>query len=247
MIRAMLIDDEMFALKELKFHLDSFEEITIVGAFTNPFEGFFNIKALLPDVIFLDIDMPEVSGIYLAEQIVNTYDDIEIIFVTAYDNYAIKAFELHALDYIQKPFSQDRINLSISRLKKGNKSNNISKINLLSTKYEESIKKLFVLDREDSVLVNIEDIYYIEALNKDVQIRTKEKFYDSRHSLKYYENKVKNLNFFRPHRSYIINLDKVARISPKMNYSFDLYFKDITDFVPISRSTVKILRQLLEL
>ena len=78
-------------------------------------------------------------------------------------------------------------------------------------------------------------------------IRTVDKFYNSHHMLKYYENKLKNLNFFRAHRSYIINLDKVVRISRKINYAFDIHFKGIADLVPISRTHVKILWQLLEL
>lgn len=245
MLKALLIDDELFALKELQFHLENIKNINIVGTFTNPFEAFFNIKVLEPDVIFLDIDMPEVSGIYLAEQIVNTYKKSNIVFVTAYDQYAIPAFELHALDYILKPYSSDRIKMCISRLE--NKNVNNSKISLISENYEESIKKFFVLDGEDRVLINLEDICYIEALNKEVQIRTEKMFYSSKHPLKYYENKVKNQNFFRVHRSYIINLDKIIRISPKMNYAFDVHFKGIKDSVPISRTNVKTLKQLLEL
>ncbi len=245
MLKAILIDDEIFALKELQFHLKSLNKVKVIGSFTNPFEAFFNIKNLEPDVIFLDIDMPEISGLYLAEEIVTTYKDLNIVFVTAYDKYAINAFELHALDYILKPYSTERIEKCISRIEKIRTNND--NISLVNENYEETIKKFFVSDGEDTILINLEDICYIEALNKYVQIRTEKMFYRSKHPLKYYESKMKNLNFFRAHRSYIINLDKVIRISPKMNYSFDVHFKGVKDSVPVSRNNVKILKKLLEL
>mgnify|MGYP005853897871 CR=1 FL=1 len=247
MIKAVLIDDEEIAIKELEFHLQSFGNISVVGAFTNPYEGFFEIGGLRPDVVFMDIDMPEISGIYLAEQIVERYDNISIIFVTAYDKYAVNAFELHALDYILKPISAERIKKSIMRLEENKRINIKEKISFLSERYEETVRKFFVQENDDIVLVNPANIYYIEALNKDVKIRTDTKLFTLNRTLKYYENKVKNLNFLKVHRSYIINLDKVAKISPRINYSFDVHFEGITDFVPVSRGNVKILRRLLEL
>ncbi|NLE04463.1 MAG: response regulator, partial [Crenarchaeota archaeon] len=116
MIKAILVDDELFALKELQLQLESLPNIQIIGSFTNPLESFFNITMLNPDVVFLDIDMPEVSGIYLAEQIMTTHPQVKIIFVTAFDKYAINAFELNAVDYILKPFTLERIKKTISRL-----------------------------------------------------------------------------------------------------------------------------------
>jgi DNA-binding LytR/AlgR family response regulator len=93
----------------------------------------------------------------------------------------------------------------------------------------------------------IRDSYYIEAINKFVRIRTKERFYNSNHSLNYFENKLKNLDFFRTHRGYLVNLDKVAEIIPKINYSFDIKMADTNDLIPVSRTNIKLLKQLLEL
>jgi len=247
MIKAILVDDELFALKELQLQLESLPNIQIIGSFTNPLESFFNITMLNPDVVFLDIDMPEVSGIYLAEQIMTTHPQVKIIFVTAFDKYAINAFELNAVDYILKPFTLERIKKTISRLEEKIEKNINTDIHSLSNQYKESVKKFFIYEQDNIILLNIKDIYYIEALNKFVRIRTKDRFYNSNHSLNYFENKLKNLDFFRTHRGYLVNLDKVAEIMPKINYSFDIRMTDTNDLIPVSRTNIKLLKQLLEL
>ncbi len=247
MIKAILVDDELFALKELQLQLESLPNIQIIGSFTNPLESFFNITMLNPDVVFLDIDMPEVSGIYLAEQIMTTHPQVKIIFVTAFDKYAINAFELNAVDYILKPFTLERIKKTISKLEEKIEKNINTDIHSLSNQYKESVKKFFIYEQDNIILLNIKDIYYIEALNKFVRIRTKDRFYNSNHSLNYFENKLKNLDFFRTHRGYLVNLDKVAEIMPKINYSFDIRMTDTNDLIPVSRTNIKLLKQLLEL
>jgi len=247
MIKAILVDDELFALKELQLQLESLPNIQIIGSFTNPLESFFNITTLDPDVVFLDIDMPEVSGIYLAEQIMTTHPQVKIIFVTAFDKYAINAFELNAVDYILKPFTLERIKKTISKLEEKIEKNINTDIHSLSNQYKESVKKFFIYEQDNIILLNIKDIYYIEALNKFVRIRTKDRFYNSNHSLNYFENKLKNLDFFRAHRGYLVNLDKIAEIIPKINYSFDIRMTDTNDLIPVSRTNIKLLKQLLEL
>lgn len=242
----MLIDDESIALKELQFHLDCIEGIEIVCAFTNPFEGFFHIPILNPQVIFLDIDMPEISGIYLAEQITNKYPNTRMVFVTAYNEYAINAFELNAVDYVLKPVALDRIKKSVERVLDDKEKSMDKNIHTLSEQYEESVKKIFVQDNDDLVLLNFNDILYIEAFNKFVRIRTKDKFYHANYSLSYYENKLQNLNFFRAHRSYLVNLDKIIKIVTRVNYTYDIQIKDSQEFIPASRNNIKLLRKLLE-
>ncbi|MBU7005560.1 LytR/AlgR family response regulator transcription factor [Phosphitispora fastidiosa] len=247
MLKAMLVDDEVFALKELQLQLESLPNIQIAGSFTNPFEGFFNISVLNPDVVFLDIDMPEVSGIYLAEQIMTTHPEVEIIFVTAFDQYALDAFELNAVDYILKPVTLERIQKAVSRLEEKIEKNIATDFCSLSNQYEESVKKFFIYEEDNIILLSFRDIYYIEALNKSARIRTQGRSYNSGHPLHYFENKLKNLNFFRPHRGYLVNLEKIAEIIPKINYSFDIKLTGIDDLIPVSRANVKLLKQLLEL
>ncbi len=247
MLKAVLIDDELIALKELKLQLENSGKIQVIESFANPLEGFLNLSVLKPDVVFLDIDMPEVSGIYLAEQIMITYPEIRIIFVTAFDQYAINAFELNAVDYILKPVTLDRIKKAVSKLEEKIAQRIESDFYSLSNQYEESVKKFFIHEQDNIILLSIKDIYYIEAENKTVRIRTKNRKYSSNHPINYYHRKLKDLNFFQAHRGYLVNLDKVSAIIPKINYSFDIKLADIDDIVPVSRARIKLLKQLLEI
>lgn len=249
MLKIMLVDDEAIALEELKHRLSILADevrLTIVGSFNNPLEAFFNIGILNPDVIFLDIDMPEVSGIYLAEQIMTKYPDLKIIFVTAFNKYAIDAFELNAVDYILKPITYDRLKKSLARIHTGNHTNrpggNLSSV---GEYYDETVKKIFVYEEDDIILLSYQNIYYLEALNKSVKIRTKDRFYLVNQPINYFESKLKSLNFFRCHRSYLVNLDKVHKILAKIQYSYDIELNDISDLVPVSRNQIKLLKQLL--
>jgi two-component system LytT family response regulator len=247
MLKVMLVDDELIALKEMELHLESVSNIQVIGSFTNPLESFLNLSVLKPDVVLLDIDMPEISGIYLAEQIMNTYPEIRIIFVTAFDQYAINAFELNAVDYILKPITLDRIKKALSKLEENNEKRINTNIYSLSNQYEESVKKIFVYEQDNIILLSFKDIYYIEASNKSVQIRTKDKTYTCNHPINYFNKKLKNLNFFQSHRGYLVNLEKIIKIAPKINYSYDIHLTEIDDIIPVSRAHVKLLKQLLEL
>ncbi|HYE81549.1 MAG TPA: response regulator [Clostridia bacterium] len=116
MIKAVLIDDERPALRGLEHMLKEYPEIEIAGMFTNPLEAIDKIAGIRPQIAFLDINMPQLQGIDAAAEILDRCPDTDIIFVTAYDQYAIEAFELHALDYVLKPVSKERFDKTISRI-----------------------------------------------------------------------------------------------------------------------------------
>ena len=116
MIRTVLIDDERPALKGLEFMLKKYDSIQIIGMYTNPIEAIDVIANLKPDVVFLDIEMPQLRGIDAASAILDACEGVEIIFVTAYDQYAIEAFELNSLDYLLKPVATERMDKTIARV-----------------------------------------------------------------------------------------------------------------------------------
>ncbi len=116
MIKVILVDDEKPALRELEFLLSKYSGITVAGMCKDPFEAMENIKLVKPDVVFLDINMPKLTGIDAASRILDSSPDTDIVFVTAYDRYAIEAFELHALDYILKPVESERFEKTIERI-----------------------------------------------------------------------------------------------------------------------------------
>ena len=116
MKRTILIDDEKPALKELEFLLKKYSEISVVGAFYNPMEALDAIREKKPDVVFLDINMPQMLGIDVASEILDINSAIDVVFVTAFDQYAVDAFELHALDYILKPINLERFKKTMDRI-----------------------------------------------------------------------------------------------------------------------------------
>lgn len=117
-MKVVLIDDERPALRVLKILLANYPDIEIAGMFTNPMEGILSVPALLPDAVFLDISMPQLSGMEAASAILERKQDTDIVFVTAYDEYAIRAFELYAVDYLLKPVELSRLNITVERLRR---------------------------------------------------------------------------------------------------------------------------------
>jgi two-component system LytT family response regulator len=116
MIKLILIDDEKPALKEFEYLLKDNKLIEIVGMYTNPLKAIDEISELKPEVAFLDINMPQMKGIDAASKLLEICPNLDIVFVTAYDEYAIEAFELYAMDYLLKPISQKRFNITLERI-----------------------------------------------------------------------------------------------------------------------------------
>ena len=117
-MKAVLIDDESIALELLRKELQSVGGVEVIGSYTNPFEGIEQIKKLRPDIAFLDIEMGGINGLKVAEIIMEIYNDIEIVFITAYSQYAIEAFEVNAIDYLVKPIQKSRLDKTIRRIEK---------------------------------------------------------------------------------------------------------------------------------
>lgn len=120
-MRAVLVDDELSALTYLERVLLKIDDVTIVGKYINPYEAIAQVKHDKPDIVFLDIEMPGISGIEVAESIQSSFPEAHIIFITAYDEFAVKAFELNAVDYILKPIKPDRLHKTLQRVSKSNK------------------------------------------------------------------------------------------------------------------------------
>ena len=247
MLRAVVIDDETVAINALKKIARANDEIEIIAGYTDPLKGLEGITIIKPDVVFLDISMPEISGIYLAEEIVRISPDIGIVFVTSYNDYAIKAFDLNAMDYLLKPVTLERFNQCVSKLLcYGNKKISQQNIHNLNCQYRESVRKLFVDNNEETILLKLEDICYFKVENKTVLIRTFDNTYTSSNSLSFFEAKLHNSNFYRCHRSYMVNLDQVSRLIYYSKNSCELGFPNIKDTVPVSKRNLCVLQKLLQ-
>ncbi|RLD66098.1 MAG: DNA-binding response regulator [Bacteroidetes bacterium] len=213
-LKTIIIDDEQPAIDLLKHYLKQFEQIEIIKECQDGFCGLKAINELKPDLIFLDIQMPKLTGFELLELL---DDQPMIIFTTAYDEYAIKAFEINAIDYLLKPFSEDRLAEAITRAK--------YKINTTSPKAKypgliqtigekEHLQRIVVKSGHKIVFIPVEDIVYLESEDDYVMIYTKTGKHLKQATMKYFETALNPVNFFRIHRSFIVKIDQVKQIEP---------------------------------
>jgi len=208
--KAVVIDDERLARKELTELLVEYPEIEIVGEAANAKEGIEVIEQLQPDLIFLDIQMPEKSGFDMLEAL----DNVPlVVFVTAYDEYALKAFEISALDYIVKPIRTERLALTIQKVLKTLSANAKSSP---KTPVEKLTNQIFIKDGDQCYFIKINEIRYIESVGNYAKL-----IFDGQHallkkSLNQIEERLKGMSFFRCNRSQIINLNFIEHIKPSL-------------------------------
>jgi len=207
--KCYIVDDELLAIIELETLLKAHQSLEIIGKNERAIQAIEDINKVKPDLIFLDINMPGMNGFELLENL----DEVpEVIFVTAYDDYAIKAFEVNALDYILKPINPDRLKdalLKMDRKLKEDNKNVQDKIGL--------DKKIFIKDGENCYFVPIKDIFLIESEGNYVKVYFENKKPLLHKSLTYMDNRLPEDVFFRANRQYIINLNFIRHIEPYFN------------------------------
>ncbi|MBS5932539.1 MAG: response regulator transcription factor [Clostridiales bacterium] len=239
-MRAVIIDDEKNAAMQLYSLIEDYAAITVVNIFTDPCEGLRWLIKESIDLLFLDIDMPNISGIYIAELLSELQPEIKICFVTAFDDFAIKAFEINALDYILKPCTKERLNSCISKLARISMKKKELEVVSDSSPYDLDI--ICGYDNENIVLLNYSDIYYIETVQGGTEIHCKDTTYRGNKALSFYEDKLKKKSFFRTHKCYLVNLSKVDKFRPRINYTYDMFFRESKEIVPVSRNKVRELK-----
>ncbi len=214
-IKAILVDDEESARDVLQNLLERFcPDIELVAKCENIPEAVDKIKKHQPDLVFLDIEMPQYSGF----EIVKFFKEInfQIIFVTAYDQYAIKAFEVSAIDYLLKPIDIARLKLSIDKVKqRQNMLQQAERLNLLNDTLEQKqIKNIIVSDKGNQNIIPIDQIIAIEAQESYCLIHTKDKKHTASKNLKHFETLLENLpQFIRVHKSWLINKEHLLNYS----------------------------------
>lgn len=221
-IRAIIIEDEEPARALVKNYLEAFEMIEIIGEYADGFSGLKAINELKPDLIFLDIQMPKLTGFELLEL---TEHKPIIIFTTAFDQYAIKAFEANAVDYLLKPFARQRfqeaMNKAIDRFKnKKNDETLVKSILQAIDEKPETIDRIAIRTGSKINLIAKEEIIYIEADGDYVKIHSKDNSFLKEKTMKYFESHLDSNKFIRIHRSYILNVEHILRLEyyDKENY-----------------------------
>lgn len=210
-----MVDDEEGARDVLENLLARFcPDIELVAKCNNVLQAVEVIKKSQPDLVFLDIEMPNYSGF----EIVTFFKDInfDIIFVTAYDQYAIRAFEVAAIDYLLKPIDIDRLKNAVSRVvQQRNISDQSQRLSLLRTTLEtKQLKNIIISDKGQQNIILVDNIIAIEAQESYCTIHTSEKTYIASKNLKHFETVLENIpNFFRVHKSWLVNKDYIRHYS----------------------------------
>lgn len=226
-LQTIIIEDEELARNLLRSYLKDHPDIEIIGECENGFDGVKAINDKKPDLVFLDIQMPKITGFEMIELL-----DFkpQIIFTTAYDQYALKAFELNAVDYLLKPFSKDRLLAAIEKVQHRiqNAEDSSEKLEELSNfrPVGEFIDRVVVKDRHKIHIITVDQIRYIESLDDYVMIYTHDGRHMKQKTMKYFENNLDPNNFIRIHRSYIVQVDNIAEIQQYEKESYIVILKD---------------------
>ena len=248
--KVIIVEDERPARDLLMNYLEGFPDMEVIGQYDNGFDGLKAINDLKPDAIFLDVQMPKLTGFELLEVLEH---QPEVIFTTAYDQFAIRAFERNAVDYLLKPFSRERFKEAINKLKvrleaKGGGAEEKSGIDNIRQHFAESDEKLHrvVIKKSGKIhVISTGDINFLEAQDDYVMIYTDEGKYLKQQTMKYFEKHLDNQQFVRVHRSYIANIACIERIEPYEKSNFILILKD-GNKVPVSRSGMQVLKENLD-
>jgi two-component system, LytTR family, response regulator len=211
-MKAVIIDDEPLARSIVKEYLQSYPDIEVLQECNDGFEGVKAINQHEPDLIFLDIQMPKISGFEMLELIENPP---KVIFTTAFEEFAIKAFETHAVDYLLKPFGKERFDKAIYKLLQ-TKPNPPQTVAVLETAAQSPLQsnRIVVKDGGKIKIIPIAHIQYLEAADDYVKIFTPDGNFLKKKTMQYFEHFLQQEQFIRIHRSYIINVQLITRIDP---------------------------------
>jgi two-component system, LytTR family, response regulator len=245
-MKALIVDDERLARKELIELLSEFEDIEIEAEAQNVDEALKITEKFTPDVVFLDIQMPEKDGF----QFLDALDScpFEVVFVTAYDEFALKAFDVNALDYLLKPIDKQRLDRVVERLRKLVKSKSSSH-NTPTAESNVSLStedRIFIRDGEKCWFVQLSDIEVFESYGNYVRVFFKEFKPLILKSLNLIEERLDEKKFFRANRKHIVNMDYIVKVESWFNGGFMLYLKNGQEIEVSRRQAIKF-KQLMSL
>ncbi|MEO6611631.1 MAG: LytTR family transcriptional regulator DNA-binding domain-containing protein [Chitinophagaceae bacterium] len=245
MSKVIIIDDEPLARSIVKEYLQKHPQLEMMQECNDGFEGLKAIQQHQPDLVFLDIQMPKITGFEMLELI---EQPPSVIFTTAFDEFAIKAFEAHAIDYLLKPFNQERFDKAIAKWNE-QRSDNAGKTQdlLESASLSPSQSQRIVVKNGSKIkIIPVHDVQYLEAADDYVKIHTPEGYFLKNKTMNHFEQSLDGQQFVRSHRSYIVNVQQITRIDP---YEKDNHVAILRSGakVPVSRSGYGKLKEVLGL
>ena len=241
MVKVIVVDDELPAREFIKHLLAHHPSVTLAGEADNGFDAIKLIRDLRPDLVFMDIQMPKLTGFETLELM----DEIpEVIFFTAYDNYALRAFEMNAIDYLLKPCSRERFDAALHKAIARIEGNALPPAQTLASNDNaapEPLARIAVKQRSQIHVIPIGDINYIEADGDYVNLHTPQGVFLKERTMKFFENNLPK-QFVRVHRSYIVNIDKICKIELYEKEAYHLHLRGCPDIVKASNAGYKLLR-----
>lgn len=244
---AIIIDDEPLAREVIKKHLEYFPKIRLAQECSNGFEGVKAIQEHAPDLVFLDIQMPKLTGFEMLDLL---EDPPVTIFVTAYDQYALKAFEANALDYLLKPFSAERFREAVEKafLFLSNKPAFASKVTQLvqqQTLQSGYLERIVVKESSKIIIIPVEKLIRIEAQDDYVMLHTRESKFLKQKTMRYFETHLPPDEFIRIHRSHIAKLSAIKQIDMVSKDSYEVHLTG-GENLPLSKSGYQKLKQMIK-
>jgi two-component system LytT family response regulator len=244
MYKVIIIDDEPLARSIVKEYLMYNQQLQLVQECGDGFEGVKAIQQHNPDLIFLDIQMPKINGFEMLELLDNPP---AVIFTTAFDEYAIKAFEAHAIDYLLKPFNRERFDKAISKWMdqaKDTGPGNTKDLLEAAAHSPAQAQRVVIKDGSKIKIIPAQDIFYLEAADDYVKVHTKDGYFLKNKTMAHFEQVLDANHFVRSHRSYIINISQITRIDPYEKDNHVAVLKSGAK-VPISRGGYGKVREVL--
>ena len=241
--KTIIIDDEPLARALLKEYLQEFQNFEIVDECKDGFEGIKAIQKHEPNLIFLDIQMPKLNGFEMLELLDNKP---AVIFTTAFDEFAIKAFDAHAIDYLLKSFHEDRLSAAIDKFIK---TQNVSIANVDEMLQSPTIKnfqspRVIVIDNHQIHIIPFEEIIFLEAADDYIKIHTATKMVLKKQTMQHFEDTLPTKDFCRVHRSFIVQIPEIARVQPYEKDGAIVTLKNKKE-IPVSKSGYKKLKEAL--
>ncbi|MEF3356095.1 LytTR family DNA-binding domain-containing protein [Paenibacillus sp. GYB006] len=242
-MRAIIVEDEVLARQELRYLIETHSKIKVEAEFEDGLDALKFLQSQEVDVLFLDINIPSIDGVLLAHNISKFSVKPYIVFITAYKEHAVEAFEVEAFDYILKPYSESRITSMLAKLETAY----IGQRRAIPEQHLPSITKVNLYKNEKIIVVDADDIYYAVAQEKTTEVVTKNEKYTMQLSISEFYERLPKEVFFRCHRSYLVNTEKIKEIVPWFNNTYLLRLSEIDAEIPVSRSKAKEFRQLMRL
>lgn len=239
-IRTLIVDDEPYSRAELKHLLSSYPFIRVVGEADSGETAIIKAIQQQVEVVFLDVEMPKMNGMKTAKALMELNKSPFVVFATAYPQFAVEAFRYDALDYILKPYDEEHLAETLSRIEKK-----------LSASKEQTHGKSagkIAIDTDGEIFyIDPRDILYLVRNEKSTKLITKGGDFETKSPLKDFEARLVSYDFFRIHKSFLVNLEYVMKLTPWFNGAYQLQIEGNDELLPVSRNYAKSLRSRLEI